>query len=172
MKKLFLIFSMVAMLAFTAGSASALSLDGSGNATDGSSTVNFQVVGNQLIITLTSNDTNVAVPGDVLTALFFSIVGDPALTSVSAVLGAGSTVINDTQPAGGVVGGEFAYSNDVGDAANAYGVPVNEGISSTGLGIFGDPTFPGANLAGPEAVDGGQYGIIGGLAGNANSKVS
>jgi hypothetical protein len=55
--------------------------------------------------------------------------------------------------AGTVVGGEWAYLNGL----SQYG--ANSGISSSGLGVFGGATFPGANLAGPAAVDGVQYGI-------------
>ena len=168
MKKLLLVIGLAVMLACTAGTAGAFSLDGSGNATDGTSTANFAIVGGNLQVTLSTTSVAV-VPTDVLTALFFSITGDPGLTSLSAVLGSGSFITaGGTTDAGGGVGGEWAYSNGL-SVAQFPG--ANSGISSTGLGVFGSPTFPGTNLAGPAAVDGGQYGMVGGIAANANTPV-
>jgi hypothetical protein len=69
-------------------------------------------------------------------------------------------VLYGSTNAGGVVGGEWAYSN------MASGVPGNamEGISSSGLGIFGSKNlFPGTNLQGPSSPDGVQYGITSGV---------
>jgi hypothetical protein len=115
---------------------------------------------NTLRVTLTNTGTgNPAAPGDILTALFFNLAGDPSLSSDSALLGPGSTVIHgpttSTNPAPNGVGGEWAYTNNLqGLVPNA-----NEGIGSSGFGIFGNATFPGANLQGPVAVNGVQYGI-------------
>jgi hypothetical protein len=56
---------------------------------------------------------------------------------------------------GGVVGGEWAYKDGISGPGGA-----DEGISSTGLGLFGpSDLFPGTNLQGPESPDGLQYGI-------------
>jgi hypothetical protein len=123
-----------------------------------SASADFSLVNGQLQVLLTNTSTaDTNVPTDVLTAVFFNIASDPAFTSISAVLGQGSTVIYGSQPAGGVVGGEWGYGNNLSGAPGG----ANQGISSSGLGgVFGDPTFPGANLADPAALDGVQYGIV------------
>jgi hypothetical protein len=116
-------------------------------------------------VTLTNTSaTGVSVPADVLTAVFFSAVGDPTLTRTSAVLNGGSSVVvsSGTNPGtdpGGVVGGEWAYRSSI-SASSAPG--ANQGISSSGFSIFGPgDRFPGSNLQGPTSPDGVQYGIIG-----------
>lgn len=111
----------------------------------------------KLIITLTNSSLNdVLVQSSVLTGVFWDITG-PALSlmTVSAVLGPGSIVHFDSPPPGDVVGGEWAY------VGGLSGAPENTdyGISSSGLGLFGDPNFPGPNLDDPFAVDGLNYGI-------------
>jgi hypothetical protein len=62
------------------------------------------------------------------------------------------------QPAGGVVGGEWAYKNGLSGAPQG----ANAGISSAGFSdTFGTADlFPGPNLAGPLGPDGIQYGIL------------
>jgi hypothetical protein len=127
----------------------------SGNALAASA--NFTVSAGNLVVTLCNTSTDdTTLPTDVLTAVFFDIAGNPTLTPVSALLEAGSTVIYDSQPAGGVVGGEWAYGNGL----STPPAPATQGISSAGFGAFGNANFPGANLAGPTAVDGLQYGIV------------
>ena len=115
----------------------------------------FSVVSNQLVVTLTNTSTaDVLVPSDVLTAVFFNVTGDPTFSKVSAVVAPGSSVLFGTTDPGGVVGGEWAYLNGLSQFS------ANEGISSTGLGIFGPgDVFPGSNLQGPTSPDGLQYGI-------------
>src|SRR5262245_47885599 len=74
----------------------------------------FDTSGTNLIVTLTNTSgSNVVNAAQVLTAVFFSLTGNPALGRTSAVLNAGSTVINGgvTDP-GGVVGGEWAYDRN------------------------------------------------------------
>jgi len=115
----------------------------------------FDISGTNLLVTLTNTSPfDVLVPTDVLTAVFFDITDDPALTSVSATLASGSTVWFGSN-GGGNVGGEWAYAHGLSGAPNG----ATQGISSTGLGLFGGPTFPGADLQRPLAVDGLQYGI-------------
>jgi len=118
----------------------------------------FTVSGSTLTVTLTNTSANdVLVPADVLTAVFFNLAGNPSLTRTSALLAGGSTVFYDAdgQPAGGIVGGEWAYLNGL----SQYG--VNSGISSSGLGIFGPgDRFPGADLEPPASPDGVQYGLL------------
>ncbi len=121
----------------------------------------FEVSGTNLVITLTNTSpSDVLVPSDVLTAIFFDVSGPSlSLTRVSGVLGAGSSVAYDPdgQPAGGVIGGEWAYLNGIttGPTSASYGV------SSTGLDIFGPgDRFPGPDLAPPPSPDGVQYGLL------------
>ena len=117
--------------------------------------VDFRVDGTQLVVTLTNTSmADTLVPIDVLTGVYWSMNGVGTLTRDSAVLNAGSIVIYDTQPVGGVVGGEFAYNSGLSVHGASYG------ISSSGLGLFGPgDRFPGDNLAGPTNPDGLQYGI-------------
>lgn len=119
----------------------------------------FAASGGQLIVTLTNTSTfDANDPAHLLTGVFFTLGGDPTLTRISALLAAGSTVAyDDSQPAGGVVGGEWAYKNHLGGAPGG----ANEGISSSGLGLFGkSDRFPGVNLAGPVNIGGPDYGIL------------
>jgi hypothetical protein len=129
--------------------------------------------GGFLQVTLTNTGSgDPAAPGDILTALFFNLAGDPSLSRDSAVLGAGSTVIHGPTPStdpGGVVGGEWAYNN----TQSVFG--ANEGISSAGFGTFGvGDVFPGSNLQGPTSVNGIQYGITTAFdtGGNDNTGIS
>ena len=165
MKKILLAIGLAVMLAFTAGTAGA-----SISATDGTSTAVFDVVGGNLQISLTNGNTACKVPTDVLTALFFSITGDPTLTPLSALLKTGSGFISMTQttatftiPASNNVGGEWAYATNIGAASSSF-PGTNEGIGSSGLGVFGNANFGGPNISGPAGVDGLQLGIVGGVA--------
>lgn len=127
----------------------------------------FDVSGSTLIVKLTNTSTfDVLVPADVLTGLFFNIPGDPTLTKISAKLAPGSTVVfppaTPTDPPPDGVGGEWGYLSGL--AANAP-LGANQGIGSAGYGVgavdFGPGTrFPGANLDGPDAPNGMQYGIL------------
>jgi hypothetical protein len=113
----------------------------------------LDVSGNSLVITLTNTATHdLMFNTESLTAIFFSSSVPLSLTRTSVVLAAGSSVIRDTQPAGGVVGGEWAYKNLSGGTSH--------GVSSVGLDIFGPPDrFPGDNLDGPPNPNGPEYGI-------------
>ena len=150
----------------------------SGSSGSLSASASFEIVGGQLQVTLTNTSSaDALLPTDILTSLFFNVAGDPTLTSISSISG-GSTYLNGVQvsASGTIVGGEWGYLSGL----SQYG--ANSGISSSGLGIFGSPTFPGGNLAGPTALDGLQYGITsagdnlatanGGLAGNEITKNS
>jgi hypothetical protein len=120
----------------------------------------FQVSGGNLYVTLSNiSMDDVFDPPDVLTALGFTLMNGSTLlnlTTVSALITNGSDVYYDPQgqPAGDVVGGEWAYASGI----NFQG--AQQGISSTGLGIFGQANFPGSDLEAPTAVDGLQYGIL------------
>lgn len=132
-----------------------------GTASGRSASADFSVVAGQLVVTLDNTAaTDTMVPTDVFTAIFFNITGSPmSLTRVSGVLGAGAQVYYDAdgQPAGGVIGGEWAYVSGISGAPGGR----SYGISSTGVGLFGPgDLFPGPNLAGPASPDGPQYGLL------------
>jgi hypothetical protein len=124
--------------------------------------VDFSQSGGNLIVTLTNTYAGDAlVPADMLTANFIDISGGVTLTPLSALLPAGSSIINDAAcdtPCTGAtnVGGEWAYA-----AGLTPGGPITatRGISSTGAGGFGDANFNGINYDGTLAVDGPQFGI-------------
>ncbi len=117
----------------------------------------FDVLGNQLIVVLSNVSTyDVQNPAEVLTGVYFDYNGLALpLGSTSAVLTTGSSVLFGTTDPGNVVGGEWAYGSGLSGAPHS----AKNGISSSGLGIFGGATFPGTNLEGPAALDGVQYGI-------------
>jgi len=73
-------------------------------------------------------------------------------------LHSGSTVLYDPQgqPAGGVIGGEWAYKAGLAAPGGA-----TSGISSSGFNLFGPgDVFPGADLEPPAEPDGVQYGLL------------
>ncbi len=131
----------------------------------------FEVVGTNLLVTLHNiAATGVSRQTDILTGVFFDVAGNPgklgetrSANLTSSLLGT-ATVQNvqitgtPSQPAGGNVGGEWAFAHNPAGLSGAF--PQRYGISSSGLGIFGDANFGGPNLAGPTAVNGVQYGII------------
>jgi hypothetical protein len=120
--------------------------------------VTFDIVAGNLVVTLTNTSaSDVLVPSDVLTGVFFNVSGNPALTRLSGLLAGGSTVFYDAQgqPVGGVIGGEWSYLNGLSQYS------ANSGISSAGLGIFGPGNlFPGPDLEPPTSPDGVQYGLL------------
>ena len=126
-----------------------------------SASAEFALSGSDLVVTLSNTGTgDVLLPVDVMTAILFDVDGSPlSLTRTSAVLAPGSSVFYDPQgqPAGGVVGGEWAYKSGL------TGTPGNRsyGISSSGLGFFGPgDLFPGPDLEPPTTPDGLQYGLL------------
>ena len=120
----------------------------------------FEVSGTHLIVTLTNTSTNdVTAPGGVLTGVGFDLAGNPTLSGISVLLNTGSTVFYDPQgqPPSGIVGGEWGYKSGI----SFHGAA--QGISSTGLGIFGPGNrFPGANLSGNSngSLAGVDYGLL------------
>lgn len=150
--------SALALSALAGNSLGAVIFSGSAGAR--AAEASFAVNGSgQLVVTLTNTSTaDTLVPADILTAVFFDISGPAvSLSRDSAVLNVGSIVEYDAQPAGGVVGGEWAY---IGGLSNAPG-NAKYGISSTGINIFGPgDLFPGPDLAPPTSPDGPQYGIV------------
>ncbi|MBN2477232.1 MAG: hypothetical protein JXB62_21670 [Pirellulales bacterium] len=157
MKKRTTLLASVLALAVVAQASAAIFVQSIG---DREATAEFELAGGNLQVTLTNSSlADVLVPVDVLTAVFFDVAGDPALTRESAVLAPGSAVylggVQVNVP-GGVVGGEWAYLSGL------SGMPggASQGISSTGLDTFGPhDRFPGDNLDGPQSPNGLSYGI-------------
>ena len=150
MKRVTLALALVLTLPFAA-QAAPITFDISSG--DLAAEVTFNNVGGNLVVTLSNVSTyDVMNPGHVLTAVFFDIAY--GLTPISALLASGSTVwygpIN-----GGNVGGEWAYGGSLSSSA-----PAGSGISSAGLGLFGNANFNGPNLHDPLAINGGNYGIV------------
>lgn len=149
--------ALVGGLACTATGANALVIavsDSDGRA----ATADVSVVngGTQLQVILSNFGDDVLNPSYVLTGMFFDLA-NATLTPHSALLTAGSVVLFDAdgQPAGGNVGGEWAYASGLSGAPGG----ATQGISSTGLGLFGDPNFNGPDLDPPMAVNGLNYGL-------------
>jgi hypothetical protein len=120
---------------------------------------NFAVVSGNLQVTLTNtSSSDVMNPSQVLTALFFDLSSNPALSRISANLGGGSTVYFGPSN-GGNVGGEWAFKYDpTFQSLYSFG---RYGISAAGFGLFGPPDlFPGPNLQGPNSPNGLEYGIV------------
>ncbi len=160
MKRIVFVLSMPLVL-LIAVSASAIPITFTGSSGNLAASVTFDTSGSNLLATLTNTSTgDPAAPGDILTGVIFSIPGNPLLdrTTGSTKLSAGSTVIHGPVPAtdpGGVVGGEWAYTNSL---AGAF--VGQQSIYSAGY-FSGNARFPGSNLQGPPSgsVDGVQYGI-------------
>jgi len=134
----------------------------------------FDAVGGELVIQLFNEgtyDPNDA--GDILTALFFDVRGNPAFTRVEAKLTLGSSVKGNgglTDP-GGVVGSEWAHKGGLSGAPHG----AKYGVSSAGFGLFGPgDRFPGADLQPPTSPDGVQYGVttLADTAGNDNGSIA
>ncbi len=125
-----------------------------------SASATFDTLGTDLVVTLTNDSTaDVLTQPNILASLFFEVPG-PLLGLTpgtgSATLGIGSSVLFGTTDPGNVVGGEWAYAENIGGSSPNG---ARYGISSAGYGIFGAANFPGSNLQGPAAVNGIQYGI-------------
>jgi hypothetical protein len=142
--------------------------NGTGNNNEAlSASVSFDLaisgITTQLVVTLTNtgayqpND-----PADILTAVFFTLPGDPTLSRVSAVLDSSSVLFLQgaaaIESSGNVVGGEWAYATDLTHAPHG----ASQGISATGFNLFGPPdVFPGPMLGGLEGKppDGVSWGL-------------
>jgi hypothetical protein len=139
-----------------------------------SASVTFDLTnaGTELVVSL-SNTGNpvtspVTSPSDILGGVFFNLTGVGNLTTVSAVLGAGSILETNstpvTPPAGTTLGDYWDYAGGISGAPHGD----NQGIASTGyIGAFGSGNF-GSN---PVNVDGFDYGIVNGNTGAGNDHV-
>ncbi|CAG1002227.1 hypothetical protein PHYC_02978 [Phycisphaerales bacterium] len=143
-----------ALMAANAGAAVTFS---AGDASGRNASAVFDLQGGSMLVVTLTNDTmdDVLAPVDILTALFFDVDGaSVSLTPVSALLNAGSVAVFASQPAGGNVGGEWAYGAGIaGPEGTGYG------ISSAGFGLFGGANFLGPDLDPPGAVNGLNYGL-------------
>jgi hypothetical protein len=152
------LMSLSLVLVATAGSHAAVTTF---SATDGSRSAKavFETMGSTLTVTLTNDAaTDVLLPVDVLTGVFFSAPGLSTLSPVSAVVPATSSIVFGTGE--GVdfrgVGGEWAFASGISGPHSA-----TLGISAAGLGLFGPSNvFPGSNLQGAVNVGGLEYGIL------------
>jgi hypothetical protein len=136
-----------------------------GSSSDGrlSAEVRFWQEGSNLKIQLTNTSlVNPLTTGEVLSALFFNVAGQPTLTPVSAVLATGSKILYPVRlPSDGVsVGGEWAYRRgDVKSPGN-----MEYGISATAFNAIFKPAdrFPGENLAGNgNSMSSISFGLVG-----------
>jgi hypothetical protein len=105
-----------------------------------SAEADFVQSGKFLSVSLRNTGTGaVGSSADVLTALFFSMAGDPQLTRVAAMVKPGSTVLNCdastncSRPVASNVGGEWGYRDDIAGLAPRGAA---EGLSSVGFEIF------------------------------------
>ena len=119
----------------------------------------FDTSGTNLLVRLTNTSLGDPIdPGDILSGVIFSLPGNPLLGKVSALVCPTCSVKgNGGVPGpGGVVGGEWAYTN----ALMAAQFPNQQSIYSSGY-FDGNAVFPGPDLQGPPSgsVDGIQYGI-------------
>lgn len=126
----------------------------------------FEVVGSQLVITLTNSSLNdCLVPIDALGAVLFDSSTPLSLTTLSAKIASGSAAVYGVADASGDVGGEFVYSSNVNNAVSGAPGSQKYGISAVGFsGMFGagDPTFSSQllNPTGGTAPDGPTGGIL------------
>jgi hypothetical protein len=145
--------------AILAGTTAPGTFSGGSDNLEASATFEIVAPGGLQVTLDNTSPADVLCPTDVLTAVFFDIVGDPALSPTSAVLGPDSHVLfgGGTAPGpGGVVGGEWAYLNGLSGAP----YDARQGISSTGLDLFGPhDRFPGENLKASNCPNGLEYGI-------------
>jgi len=113
----------------------------------------FEIQGTNLIVTLSNiSAADVLIPADILTAVFFTLAGNPTLTLVSTMLGPGSSITFPPLLAGesisgninGNINGEWLYGNGFSGAPGG----ADEGIGSAGFDLFG---------RGPGGLD---YGLL------------
>ncbi|HEX3627697.1 MAG TPA: XDD4 family exosortase-dependent surface protein [Verrucomicrobiae bacterium] len=148
----------LAVCAVTARASAAITFSGSSafGGTGISASATFSTDGKgDLIISLANTFTgDTPDQSHILTAVFFS--GADSLTPVSAVAGAGSKEWNEGKQLsvdnGSVLGQQWEYLSGLSGAPDG----ATAGISSTGLGIFGNGNFAGKG----DTLDGSPYGLL------------
>ncbi|WP_162249900.1 XDD4 family exosortase-dependent surface protein [Massilia sp. Root351] len=165
----------LAMAASLNASAAPILFQGSGVTSGGvavSASASFDLVGNNLTIVLTNTSGANAladVPGSTLSGLFWNFTGAPVLTTVSAMLTAGSSILgtcSEVNCAGVTdVSGEFGYKAGSGPSGQNQGIASSGYISNPGgnIGNFNNGAA-GTNLDDPASLDGINFGIISSLA--------
>lgn len=148
----------------SAAHATSITFAASGTSSTGTAlkaSVTFAINGSSLQVTLANiAASDVMSPSDVLGAVFFGDRNNLTFTPQSAVVGSSSAVWTGATMKSGSgpgynVGGEWAYAGGLSGAPNG----AKNGISSVGLGLFGNANFNGPNLYGQTAVDGIEYGL-------------
>jgi hypothetical protein len=132
------------------------------NGTNLSASATFDIVGGNLLVTLTNTSgVDINEPAQVLHALFFDIASNPALTYTSANICATCTFVGTVSGSGTNVGAEWAFKQNASGLGG--GVTQDYGLSSAGYGIFG----PGDVLSGaPDRggattpPNGGDFGLL------------
>ncbi len=163
------LFSLVALGAALSTSSQALSFSGSqlvgGYTYSASSDFTYDNINNLLLITLNNTAVDpVTNQAQTLSGIYFDVTGNPVLTTNSANVGTGSTIVNDSPNLNdSKIGQEWAFRNNM-VAADATFTDARYGISSTGLGIFAptDRFDTSGNLAGPGSgsVAGDDFSIV------------
>lgn len=153
-------------VAVTPSHATAVTLTGTGpGGRSASATFDVTTFNNisYLVVTLTNTATyDSRVPTEILTAIFFSLPGNPTLSRTVGLSGAYLNLGSDIKGGPDVsnLGTEFAYEHGQ-NVISATG--FNQGLSSSGLGLFGPGdrfiTCNNCDLQGPDSPDGIQYGL-------------
>ena len=152
-------------VAVTPSHATAVTLTGTGP--DGrSASATFDTVSisgiNYLTVVLTNTATyDSQISTEILTAIFFSLPGDPTLSRTVGISGAYTNPFNGSDIKNGPdvlnIGSEWAYRSGLSVSG------FNQGLSSMGTDLFGSGdrfiTCSDCDLQGPDAPDGIQYGI-------------
>ncbi len=147
-------------VAVTPSHATAVTLTGTGPG-GRSASVTFETITDAtttyLKVTLSNTATyDSSIPTHILTGIYFSLPGDPTLSRTLGISGAsaGGTIKNAADVTN--VGGEWAYRSGLDVGAEDF----NQGISSSGMGLFGAGNrFNATNLQGPDSPNGIQYGV-------------
>jgi VCBS repeat-containing protein len=152
--------SNTATVSITVESAGAMTFSGSGvnsatlSALAAQATFSFDPATMNLVVKLTNTSMDdVRAASDVLTAVFFTVKDNPALTPTSALIPAGT--VSFGPDGGGNVGGEWAYAGAIAGPNLA-----NKGVSTATFGtMFGSGNLRGVNLDGLVSVENHNYGI-------------
>lgn len=133
-----------------------------------SATASFDLVGDNLTIVLTNTSAahnGQDVSGATLSGLFWNFTGAPTLTTVSAMLTAGSSIIGTCSAVSCVgvtdVSGEFGYKANSGPSGQNQGIASSGYISNPNgnIGNFNNGAA-GTDLDDPDSLNGINFGII------------
>jgi len=178
MKQIIVLLGLLLLLAGVApGGAAPLTLDGPSLTFFGAETIGGYEYAASASFALTSDNTD-NILTLVLTNTAGQAAGDPAktlsavfwdsatvLSPVAAALSSGSAWVNPKNvPLN--IGGNYCYDGDL-RLTGVNPAPANQGVSSVGIGLFGDGNFGGV----PVPANGDAYNILpaSGIAGNGNN---